>query len=423
MLPRLLTIAALIVLSGFFSGTETAFTSLSAAQIHHIRDKWGKRGRMVAASSENPERLLTVVLIGNNVVNIAASVLAGEFTVRVFGSGALGITTAILTLLVLVFGEVTPKQLAISYNESWSVHTVRLITFLDLILRPVVWAIASVVLLITRLSGAKQSESVTREGLLSLVKHAEHVGVLENSKSRMVKNVFRFGDVTVESIMTHRTRVFSLDRSLTIDNALHEISLHGFSRVPVYDADPERIVGIVILRDLLQRREQGDGGASIAEVMVDPIFVSEHRSVEEMLTQFRAEGLNMAVVLDEYGGVSGIVTLEDAIEEILGELYDEHESKHREPVTDMGDGSVRIMADAPVYVVNELLDVGIPDVRGGKTVGGYLMTRIGHIPVVGEEVDTDIGRFVVETMTGRRIVAVRLRLTSPSDDEDGDWGQ
>ncbi len=421
MLARVLGIVALLGLSGFFSGTETAFTSLSDAQIHSIREKWGKRGELVFLATSVPERLLTIVLIGNNIVNIGASVLASELTIRLFGSALLAATTGILTLLILVFGEVAPKQLAIVHNEAWAVHTVRFILVLELLLRPVVWAIASIASLITRLTGAPSSTGITREGILYLVKRAEHLGILENTKSNMVKNVFRFGDVTVQAIMTHRTKVFSLEQNTTISDAVEQISSQGYTRIPVYDGDPERIVGISILRDILPKLTRNETHLRLRDLMVAPIFVPETRTVEEMLAQFRREGLNIAVVLDEYGGVAGIVTLEDVIEEILGEIYDEHEVKQREPVTDLGDGTVRIMAEVPIYIINDLLGTELPQSRSIKTLGGYLMSRVGHIPAQGDVIETPAGRFAVEATAKRRIVSVRYFRPEPADEDEGDW--
>ena len=409
MLARIVAIATLLGLSGFFSGTETAFTSLSDAQVHYIREKWGKRGELVFRATSAPQRLLTIVLIGNNIVNIGASVMASELTIRLFGSTALAATTGILTLLVLIFGEVAPKQLAIVHNEAWTVHTVRFIMLLELLLRPIVWAIASIAAFITRLTGAASNVGVTREGILYLVKHAEHLGVLENSKSSMVKRVFRFGDVTVQAIMTHRTNVFSLEQDTSIKDALREVSKQGYTRIPVYDRDPERIVGIAILRDILIQSTEGNGKKRLRDVMVEPIFVPETRKIEEMLTQFRKEGLNISVVLDEYGGVAGIVTLEDVIEEILGEIYDEHEVKQHDPITRLDDGSIRIMADVPIYIVNDLLDTEFPQSRSTKTLGGYLMSRVGHIPAQGDEIETAEGTFWVESLAKRRIISVRFR--------------
>ncbi len=409
MLTRIVGIVTLLGLSGFFSGTETAFTSLSDAQVHYIREKWGRRGELVFRATSSPERMLTIVLIGNNIVNIGASVMASELTIRLFGSAALAATTGILTLLVLIFGEVAPKQLAIVHNEAWTVHTVRFIMLLELLLRPIVWAISSIAAFITRLTGAASNVGVTREGILYLVKHAEYLGVLENSKSSMVKRVFRFGDVTVQAIMTHRTNVFSLEQDTSIKDALRDVSKQGYTRIPVYDRDPERIVGIAILRDILIQSIEGNGTKRLRDVMVEPIFVPETRKIEEMLTQFRKEGLNISVVLDEYGGVAGIVTLEDVIEEILGEIYDEHEVKQHDPITTLDDGSIRIMADVPIYIVNDLLDTEFPLSRSTKTLGGYLMSRIGHIPAQGDEIETAEGTFWVESLAKRRIISVRFR--------------
>ena len=415
MIITLLLILLFLILSSFFSGTETAFTSLSDAQIHAMRDQWGHRGRMVADLTSRPQVLLTTVLTGNNLMNIALSVMASDFTIRVFGSTALGVTTGILTLLVLVFGEVAPKQLAIVHNEFWAIHSVRVVLFLTILFKPINWFVGAVAIWFTRLTGASQSGSVTREGIVYMIKHAESVGVLERFRSTMVQNVLRFTDVTAEAIMTHRTRMFSLADTDTVEEALPKIHEQGYSRIPVYSEHPENIVGVVLLKELLGAMTEGRRTTPLKELMVDPIYVPETRPIHQILAQFHTEGLNLAIVLDEYGGVAGLVTTEDIIEEILGELYDEHEVKERQKITHLGDNTYSIMADIPLYSVNEALGLDIAQTRDAQTLAGYLTETAGHIPVSNEVIDTPYGEFVVESVWKKRIVSVRFRRNPDID--------
>ncbi len=415
MLVTLLLILLFLILSSFFSGTETAFTSLSDAQIHAMRDQWGPRGRMVADLTSRPQVLLTTVLTGNNLMNIALSVMASDFTIRLFGSSALGVTTGVLTLLILVFGEVAPKQLAYVHNEFWAIHSVRTVLFLTAVFKPVNWFVGAVAVWLTRLTGATQTGTLTREGIVYMIKHAESVGVLEKFRSTMVQNVLRFTDVTAQAIMTHRTRVFSLSETDTVEEALPKIHEQGYSRIPIYADHPENIVGVVLLKELLGAITEGRGRAPLREIMVDPIYIPETRPIHQILAQFHTEALNIAVVLDEYGGVAGIVTTEDIIEEILGELYDEHEVKERQKITHLQNGTYSVMADIPLYSVNESLKLDIPQTRDAQTLAGYLTETAGHIPVSNEVIDTPFGEFVVESVWKKRIVSVRFNRNPDVD--------
>ncbi len=406
-----------LLFSAFFSGTETAFTSLSEAQVQEIKNTKGKRGEYVSALTARPDILLTTVLVGNNLMNIAGSVMASEITIRLFGSAVLGITTGVLTLIVLIFGEVVPKQVAISHNVFWTVHVSRTIWILSIVLKPVVWFMSAISRLITRLSHGSGSGGVTRESILYLAKHAETVGILEAFKFRMVRNVLRFTEVTVSAIMTHRTKMFSLDKDMSLQDAFTRVTEAGYSRVPVYDGHPEHIVGIALLKNLVRKVAAGGDEEPLKTVMVEPIFVPENRRIHEMLAQFRRFGLNIAIVLDEYGGVSGLVTIEDVVEEILGEIYDEHEVQEGDKIVPLNDDNYRLVADLPIYVANDALGVEMPQARDVQTIGGYIAEQLGRLPAQGEHVDTPAGAFLIETMARKRIVSVRF---SPRREEDGE---
>lgn len=397
-----------LLFSAFFSGTETAFTSLSEAQVQEIKNTQGKRGEYVSALTARPDILLTTVLVGNNLMNIAGSVMASEITIRLFGSAVLGITTGVLTLIVLIFGEVVPKQVAIAHNVFWTIHVSRTIWILSIVLKPVVWFMSAISRLITRLSHGSGSGGVTRESILYLAKHAETIGILEAFKFRMVRNVLRFTEVTVSAIMTHRTKIFSLDKDMSLQDAFTRVTEAGYSRVPVYDGHPEHIVGIALLKNLVRRVAAGGNDEPLKAVMVEPIFVPENKRIHEMLAQFRRFGLNIAIVLDEYGGVSGLVTIEDVVEEILGEIYDEHEVQEGDKIVPLNEDNYRLIADLPIYVANDALGVEIPQTRDVQTIGGYIAEQLGRLPAQGEHVETPAGAFLIETMARKRIVSVRF---------------
>ena len=411
-------LGALLVLSGFFSGTESAYTSLTPAQAHDLRRRYPTRGRMVDRLIRNPGRLLTTILIGNNLVNVSAAAVATVLTISLFGAGYEWAVTAVLTVLLLIFGEVTPKQIAIGHNEWWVIHTSRVITGLGIAFAPIIWFVSTVSDGLARLTGARNRAGLTPRGLRNLVAHAEHSGLLEADQGKMLRSVLRFSEVPVSAVMTHRTRVFSVDRTRRLSEVMVSFIESGYSRIPIYEDDPERIVGIVLLRDAMREFAAGSQSTPLRDLMVEPIYVPEHRRIDQMLAQFRHAKLNIAVVLDEYGGLAGIVTMEDIVEEILGEIYDENEQREREKITMEHQDTFLIMADIPIYVLNDALDVNLPHSRNVQSLGGYLADLAGHIPGPGEAFETPIGKFEVVTTSRRHIVSVRFSRKPRPDDEE-----
>ncbi|HUX52338.1 MAG TPA: hemolysin family protein [Spirochaetia bacterium] len=408
MIPSYLTLVVLVFVSAFFSATETAYTSLSVVQIQEIKRRYGSRGETVEKLTQRPDRLLTTILIGNNLANIAASAMASDITIRMFGNNYLAIMTGIVTLIILIFGEVTPKQLAIANNEFVTVHTARIIAALAYLLFPVSWMLGGISRVVMRLTGGRKRSRITLESLLHLIRHAENIGVLESYRTRILRNVFRFSTVTVQGIMTHRTHVYSLEQHRLLSEVIGEITERGFSRIPVYDEDPEHIVGIVLVKNIMRAMNEGYAESPLKKIMVPPIFVPESRRINRMLAQFKRDKLNMAIVLDEYGGLAGIVTVEDVVEEILGDIYDEHEVRETEKITRGEDGSLTIKGDTPVYVLNDVAGIELPYNRNAQTIGGYLTDLAGRIPAQDEVIEAPAGRFVVQSISRKQILTVRF---------------
>ncbi|WP_018527641.1 hemolysin family protein [Alkalispirochaeta alkalica] len=401
----IVALVSLVLGSAFFSGAESAFTSLSPAQLAVIRSSRGKAGALVYHLMSRPNHLLSTILIGNNLMNISASALATHITIRLFGSAAVGIMTGVLTLVMLVFAEITPKQVAMANNEFISLHTARILHLLSRILMPLIVLLGGFSRMVARFGGGEEGRHLTLEGLLHIIGHAENAGILEQHKSRAMKNLFRFSDIPVSAVMTHRTDVVSLDQNTSIKDALDTAGATGHSRIPVYQGNPEHIVGVIVTQDLIRNLSEPE--RPVKTVMMEPMFVPEYRRIDQAMNQILQAKLNLAIVLDEYGGLSGIVSLEDILEEIIGEIYDEHEPREGSKIISLGEGRYSIRADIPLSVINDFLPLPL-ETRNSDvhTLGGYIVEILGRIPGRSERVRTAAGEFTVSRIRKNRLIEV-----------------
>lgn len=407
MLPDLIIIIVLIILSALFSGTETAYTSLTWYQVKELETGKRRSGKLAAKLAGQPDILLTTILIGNNLVNIAASSLTTTMTIRVFGNFAVGIATGILTLIVLVFAEITPKQIALIHNDSIARIMAYPIKVLTYILFPVVKVVNRMSVTITKLTSRKNSKKISLEGILHVVDIAQDQGIVEDYETRLVQKVFRFDNTDVHTIMTHRTDVFSVPETATVSEVLGDILASGYSRIPVFSESAEDVTGVLLVKDLFKELQENKAETTLVkELAKEPIFVPETRKVHEMFFLFKKSNLHLAVVLDEYGGLAGIVTLEDVIEELFGELYDEHETGAQERLTHLPDGSFRILGETSIHQFEDSFNIRIEHSRHVGTIGGYLTEILGKIPQPHQEINAELGKFTIEAMRGNRIETV-----------------
>lgn len=408
----------LLAISGVYSGSEVAFTSLSVDQVERFRKKKGKRGRIAASLHDELDLVLTNITIGNNLANLAASAIVSALTIRLFGEAWLTLSTVVLTVLVLIFGEVTPKQIGILHNEWVSLHMARFLRLFSVIFAPLIWIIRKISNFLTSLTGGGERPKVTAEGLRHLVGYAGSTGVLDQLHVSIVRNVLRSREVRVSAVMTHRTNIFSLERRTRVSDAFNQILESGFSRVPIYDHDPERIVGVVLLRDVARSTVIDDPSITVGRIMSEATFVPETRSLNLVLTMLQREHTNLAIVLDEYGGLAGIVTTEDLVEEFVGELYDENEIERDRLIHWVGDRESIMAGDTPIHVLHDHLDVKLTDIGDAQTLGGYIAERLGRIPRVDDRVSTSIGEFIVTQMSRSRVLTVTFQRSHRDPDEE-----
>lgn len=410
MLVDLFIIVILLMLSALCSASETAFTSLSLFQVENLANTKGKRGQRIKKMHEKPDVFIATVLICNNLVNISLSAYVTSYTIRTWGNEAIGIVTGVLTLLILIFGEVTPKNMAIAWNETVTLLTAPVFSACSVILYPVIVVINSCSKFITRLAGKKNSKNISPEMIYSLISYAANKGLVKDYEKRMVQGVFNLGHSTPRNIMTHRTDVFSLNQNCTVSEVIETVDKLRFSRIPVFDENPEDIIGIVKTSRIMKELWNDRYDTRLRDIMEEALFVPESRKISQIFKQMKKEKEHIAVVLDEYGGLAGIITLDDIVAGILGEISDESEEPETEKIIKVSQKEFIIYGEAPVASVNERIRISLPWDSGYRTIGGLIIKNIERIPVQGEEIRIEKFRFVIEEVSDRQILKVRLYL-------------
>lgn len=417
MSTHLIAILVLLFLSAMFSATETAFTSLSLIQHRTLQNKRSRSSRMAYALSQKNDVLLTTVLVGNNVVNISASALVTTYAIEFFSNRAVGYATGLLTLVILIFGEIAPKQIAMSHNMKIATFMAYPIKILTIVLFPVIWLLIRFSHLITRIFAKNTDPAITAEGVRHMVGAAEDYGLVDQYESDLMQRAIQFSETQVKTIMSHRTSVFCISDELSIGEAFPSIVRSGFSRIPVYHGTSEDIIGIVLVRDILRSQLAKKQDKNITSIMLKPLFVPEQMHLDDVFYLFKKDRLQLAIVLDEYGGFSGVVTMEDVAEQLFGELYDEHERRFPDRIVEqeLRPGTYLVMADTPFLQLVDELSLHYEH-EGAKTstVAAYLMSITGDIPETGDVLQSPIGTFRIMTMQGNRVAEVEF---SPAIDD------
>ncbi|NWH04330.1 hemolysin family protein [Desulfobacter latus] len=401
---ELILLCACLFLSGFFSMSETALFSISKVKAFHISKDGSKSGRLILEMKEASHTLLTTILIGNNLVNIGASSLATSLAMGHFQSNAVGIATGAMTLLILVFGEIFPKSFATHNNVVVSRAVIYPIYWLSKIL----WPLIFVLNFIPKLHGTiyNSQETVTEDELMTMVEVVEGEGEIKEEEREYITNIFEFDDTYCSEIMTPRADMFVVDAAEGLD--IPKVLKTGFSRIPVIEDNIDNIVGILHIKDLFSRYLEDKGSDApldsldVKSIMKKPYFIPESKKLDSLLKAFKAKKSHMAVVVDEYGGVSGIVTLEDVVEEIFGEIADESD-KNTPDIVKLKGNKWLVLGRTDIYHLNKELHLGIPESANYDTVSGFFLELVERIPKPGESIRMNKWLFSVKDMDGNRI--------------------
>jgi CBS domain containing-hemolysin-like protein len=409
-IAQIIILVILIALSGFFSSSETALTTVSRFKIRTMADAGDRRARMVQKVTGNTGKMLSAILIGNNIVNISASSLATVVFMNMFGSAGAGIATGVMTLLVLIFGEVTPKNLASRRALSISLQVAGIINALMIVLTPIIFVMNHIVSGILYIAGANKAEknSMTEEEFRTIVDVGNESGAIENGEKDYINNLFDFSDTQVKELMIPRIDVTMINVNWSYSQIRSVFMKDKYTRFPVYEQDSDHVIGILNMKDLLTRDERET--FSIRKNLRKPFFTYEFKNADDLFDEMRKKRIHMAIVLDEYGSVSGIVTLEDLLEELVGDIRDEFDETEEDDIVETAPGEYTVLGSMNLDDLCDELDLPFKS-DDYDTIGGYLLGLFDHLPRVGESYVTKEGVILTAAVVRRkRILKVKIRL-------------
>lgn len=418
---EIVSLLLLLFLSGFFSGSETALTAISLARVEGLVKDGKKGARALLTLKNTSNRMLITLLIGNNLVNISASALATVIATERLGALGPGIAVGVLTIVILIFGEITPKSLAIRYSTSVSLAIAPIILLAMHVLLPVVVAFEWITNHIYKLTGKKRDSSVTESEVISLLQRGTREGVIEEKEFDMLERIFSFNDKILSDVLTPHHRVFSLDSNLTIREALPQIIEHGFTRVPIYQKQPDDISYVVHLFSIVAEIQKGHMDMRLMDLAYEALFAPKNQPIDELFGRLRKTKKHLAIVVDEFGQVEGIVTMEDLLEEIVGEIDDEVDSAiaRQKHVQELKDGVLQVCGDVELQVINDFFDIELNG-ADNNSVNQWILEKIERIPSVNEHLFIDGLEVTIEQATRRSIEKINLRIPKDASFDDTD---
>jgi len=405
-----------VVLSALASATETALTSVGRIRIRHLAEEGSRSARVLHHLQQDPNRFLSTVLVVNTVALIVASVsatlLSLHFLPAAWGFGGTLAASLVLSVFLLIFAEVTPKSLAIRHAESVALLAAGPVDTLAEVFRPVLWVTTALARAVTG-GRAAHAPYLTEEELMTLLHVSEEQGVIEEEEREMIHGIIEIGDKAVREVMVPRTDITAVDRSLQRDEVVAVFRRHHLTRLPIMDGDLDHIVGLIHVKDLLELLAEPERPFDLARLTRPIQHVPEQKKVDELLHQMQMEKVHMMVVVDEYGGTSGLVTLEDLLEEIVGEIRDEYDAAEQDLLQITGTTSAVVDARHPMAELDEILDLGVEESEDYDSVGGYVLATLGEVPSAGTTFRTGEVDWTVEEVQDRRVRSVRLEAQKP----------
>lgn len=414
----IVSIIALIMLSAFFSATETSFTSLNRIKMKNMASEDVKHAELVLELSDKYDQLLSTILIGNNIANIAAASLATMMCVKLYGSIGATVSTVALTILVLIFGEITPKNIAKEKAEGFALFAAPIINLMRYILSPLVLLFGLWRKLIAKIFGLGQTTLISGEELLTIVEEAQAGGSIDEAQSELITNAIEFEELEAIDVVTPRVDLVAVEVGTPIEEIREIFKESGLSRLPVFEDDLDNIIGIINQKDFHNYVVTGD--RSINAIIKPTVYVAESIKASVLLKKMQAKKSHIAIIIDEYGGTTGIVTMEDIIEELVGKIYDEHDAIEMRDVTQLFDGSYTVAGGANVEKFFELFDEDI-DINA-TTINGWVMIALDRLAKVGDTFDWEsrhkLFHVRVTRADNRRALMTHIRVEDKPEDDD-----
>lgn len=410
-MPQIIILIVLLLLSAFFSSAETALTMVNKIRIRSLVEDNVKGAITISRLIEEPSKMLSTILVGNNIVNLSASALTTSFTIKMGSSLAVGIATGILTMLILVFGEVTPKTLATIHAEKLAFAYAPIIYVLTKLLTPITFLvnkISYVILLLLRVDASKRSVLITENELRTIVDVSHEEGVIEREEHQMINNVVDFGDSLAKDIMVPRIDMSFASTDITYQELLDAFRKEQYSRMPVYSDTRDNVIGIIYLKDLFFHYNE-ENEFDITKLMRGAFYTYEFKKTSELLHEMQKNHISIAIVLDEYGATAGLLTLEDLLEEIVGEIRDEYDSDEEDTIQKLSDEEYVADGAAKLDEINQIVGLNL-DSDDYDSIAGHIIHLLNHLPAQGEQITEDNITYTVTAMDKNRIDRVHIYI-------------
>lgn len=417
-IASLIVLIILLLLSAFFSSAETALTTVNKIRMRTLSEAGNKKADRVLRVTEDSGKMLSAILIGNNIVNLSASSLATSLAIKYFGSVGAGIATGILTLLILIFGEVTPKTKATIHADKMSLSYAFVIELLMKVLTPVIFIVnklSMAILFLLRVDPKDKDKQMTEEELRTIVDVSQETGVIEDEERDMIHNLFDFGDSEAKEIMVPRIDMTFVEKSASYEEILEIFRKDKFTRLPVYEETTDHVIGIINMKDLLLCEDPET--FTIDSILREPYFTYEHKNTANLFIEMRQNSIALAIVLDEYGVTAGLITLEDLLEEIVGEIRDEYDTDEVDDITRLSDREFLVLGSANLDDVSDELDFSFTS-ENYDTIGGYCLDHLDHLPEKNEIIITDENVLLrIDQVDNNRIEKIYIKLPPvPTED-------
>ncbi|SCH30239.1 HlyC/CorC family transporter [Romboutsia sp. Marseille-P6047] len=408
-LIQIVLLGILLVSSGFFSASETALMSLSKIRIRYMKEEGVKGAKLVGSLIDNPNNLLTSILVGNNVVNIAATSISTSLFMSLYGDGGVPIATAVMTILVLIFGEITPKTIAANNTEKVALVVSKPIKTTIVILKPIVWIFNLITKVIFKVLGVQDKgiqPYITEEELKTMVNVSHEEGVLQMEEREIINNVFQFGDMQAKEAMVQRLDIIAINAEDTYDEIMDLFKNEKLSRLPVYEESIDNIIGILNIKDVVFLEDNEIEKFNIKDYVREAFFTYEFKKITQLLEEMKKEKTQMAIVVDEYGATAGLITVEDLVEVIVGDIDDEYDEEDDE-IQVIKEDEYIVEGSTKITDVNEMIGTKLES-EEFDSIGGFIIGHLGRIPDESEVVEVDNIKLCIESLDKNRIMKIRI---------------